>query len=121
MTMKNNYSIEERNRIVEEHLWCVKEVVKHNKKAIRKAGLDVEDMEQELGICLIRAAEKYDETYGDIRDYIFMELQNEATLCLTPERAYGITGLCGSLSADAVDSLERLQSVWLREDEKLAA
>ena len=56
--MKNNYSVEERNRIVEEHLWCVKSVVNKYRAKIKAAGMEVEDIRQELSIRLIRAVEK---------------------------------------------------------------
>ena len=32
--MKNTYTIEERNRIVEEQLWCIKAVIKQNRALI---------------------------------------------------------------------------------------
>ena len=44
--MRNNYSIKERNRIVEEHLWCVKAVMKQNDALIRAARLDRDDVNE---------------------------------------------------------------------------
>lgn len=38
--MKNNYSIAERNRIVEEHLWCIDRVIRKNRSLMRAARLD---------------------------------------------------------------------------------
>ena len=35
--MKNNYSIAERNRIVEEHLWCIDRVIRKNRSLMRAA------------------------------------------------------------------------------------
>lgn len=40
--MKNNYSIAERNRIVEEHLWCIDRVIRKNRSLMRAARLDYE-------------------------------------------------------------------------------
>ena len=53
--MKNNYSIAERNRIVEEHLWCIDRVIRKNRSLMRAARLDYDDVYQQLSIRLIRA------------------------------------------------------------------
>ena len=42
--MKNNYSIAERNRIVEEHLWCIDRVIRKNRSLMRAARLDYDDV-----------------------------------------------------------------------------
>ncbi len=42
--MKNNYSIAERNRIVEEHLPCIDQVIRRNRTLIRTAHLDRDDV-----------------------------------------------------------------------------
>ena len=44
--MKNNYSIAERNRIVEEHLYCIDRVIRQNYTLIRAAHLDRDDVYQ---------------------------------------------------------------------------
>ena len=38
--MKNNFTISQRNAIVENHLWCIKAVMKQNRALIRAAKLD---------------------------------------------------------------------------------
>ena len=53
--MKNNFTISQRNAIVENHLWCIKAVMKQNRALIRAAKLDTDDVYQELALRLIRA------------------------------------------------------------------
>ena len=54
--MKNNFTISQRNAIVESHLWCIKAVMKQNRALIRAAKLDTDDVYQQLALRLIRAA-----------------------------------------------------------------
>ena len=42
--MKNNFTISQRNAIVERHLWCIKAVMKQNRALIRAAKLDADDV-----------------------------------------------------------------------------
>ena len=58
--MKNNFTISQRNAIVENHLWCIKAVMKQNRSLIRAAKLDTDDVYQELALRLIRAVMSYD-------------------------------------------------------------
>ena len=106
--MKNNYSIEERNNIVEEHLWCVKAVIRHNRKAIRAAGLDEDDASQDLSLRLIHAVGRYCREDGDLCSYLFMELQEEMVQSLSRERAKGIAGLGGAWKQIVIQSLESI-------------
>ena len=53
--MKNNFTISQRNAIVENHLWCIKAVMKQNHALIRAAKLDTDDVYQQLALRLIRA------------------------------------------------------------------
>ena len=53
--MKNNFTISQRNAIVENHLWCIKAVMKQNRALIRAAKLDTDDVYQQLALRLIRA------------------------------------------------------------------
>lgn len=58
--MKNNFTISQRNAIVENHLWCIKAVMKQNRALIRAAKLDTDDVYQQLALRLIRAVMSYD-------------------------------------------------------------
>ena len=42
--MKNNFTISQRNAIEENHLWCIKTVMKQNRALIRAAKLDADDV-----------------------------------------------------------------------------
>ena len=89
--MNNNYSIAERNKIVEEHLWCIKAVMKQNRELIRVARLDSDDVYQQLAERLIRAVRTFDPDKGDFLKYIFHQLHYELLDMKTPRALYGIT------------------------------
>lgn len=57
--MKNNYSVAQRNAIVVEHLWCINAVIRQNRALMRTAGLDYDDVYQQLAIRLIRARGRF--------------------------------------------------------------
>ena len=60
--MKNNYSLAERNRIVEEYLPYVDQVIRRNRGLMRAARLEYDDVYQQLSLRLIRAVSTYDPT-----------------------------------------------------------
>ena len=64
--MKNNFTISQRNAIVENHLWCIKAMMKQNRALIRAAKLDTDDVYQQLALRLIRAVMSYDPEKGDL-------------------------------------------------------
>lgn len=75
--MKNNYSIAERNRIVEAHLHCIDTVICCNRSLIQAAHLEYDDVYQDLAICLILCVEQFDPEKGSLRRYIHTRLCNE--------------------------------------------
>lgn len=75
--MKNSYSIAERNRIVEEHLFCIDAVMRRNHDLIRAARLEYDDVYQDLAICLILCVEQFDPEKGSLLRYIRTRLCNE--------------------------------------------
>lgn len=89
--MKNNYSLAERNRIVEEHLSCIDEVIRRNRALIRAAHLDRDDVYQELAIRLIRCVENFDPDKGQLKKYIKAQLQYELLNCKDSRQQYGFT------------------------------
>lgn len=91
--MKNNYSIAQRNAVVEEHLWCIKAVIRKNRALMRAAGLDYDDVYQQLAIRLIRAVAGFDPDKGKLEQHIFAQLKFELLNCKAPYRLYGMTGL----------------------------
>ena len=63
--------------IVENHLWCIKAVMKQNRALIRAAKLDTDDVYQQLALRLIRAVMSYDPEKGDLEQHIFAQLRME--------------------------------------------
>ena len=75
--MKNNFTISQRNAIVENHLWCVNAVMKQNRALIRAAKLDTDDVYQQLALRLILAVMSYDPEKGNLEQHIFAQLRME--------------------------------------------
>ena len=75
--MKNSYSIAERNRIVEEHLFCIDAVMRRNHDLIQAARLEYDDVYQDLAICLILCVEQFDPEQGTLHREICTQLLDE--------------------------------------------
>ena len=67
--MKYNYSIAERNRIVEEHLHCINTVIWQNWSLIQAARLERDDVYQQLALRLIRAVDTFDPEKGELGNH----------------------------------------------------
>lgn len=119
--MKNNYSIKERNRIVEEHLWCVKAVMKQNDALIRAARLDRDDVYQQLSLRLIMAVDRYDPEKSELKKHIFHQLRYELLNCAHPYRMTGMTGTPKGFRVSEISSLDAFASAELLTEERLAA
>ena len=104
--MKNTYTIEERNRIVEEHLWCVKAVMRQNNAVIRAARMDRDDVYQQLCLRLILAAGRYDPEKSELSSYILRQLQYELLSCKTSHMPCGIKNAPKELRYDSFVSLD---------------
>ena len=91
--MKNNYSIAERNRIVEENLPLIDKVIRRNWSLMIAAHLDYDDVYQDLAVRLIRCVENYDPDKGTLHAHIYSQLKYELLNCKTPLKRTGITGL----------------------------
>ena len=87
--MKNNYSIAERNRIVEENLHCIDKVIRWNLPLMRAAHLDYDDVYQDLAIRLIRCVTGFDPEKGELEQHIMAQLQYEMLNCKDSRRRYG--------------------------------
>jgi len=90
--MKNNYSIAERNRIVEEYLYCIDKVIRRNWPLMKAAHLDYDDVYQDLAVRLIRCVTGFDPEKGDLEQHIMAQLQYEMLNCKDSRRRYGFTG-----------------------------
>ncbi len=104
--MKNNYSLAQRNKIVEDHLWCIDAVMRENAPLIRTARLDRDDVYQQLAIRLIRAVEGFDPEKGKLGQHIFAQLKFELLNYKNPYRTTGITGTPTYFCHGKVISLE---------------
>ena len=90
-----NLPIEQRNSLVEQHLWCIDRVMGQNVSLIRAAHLDKEDVYQSLAARLIRAVELYDpekKAGCSLKGYIFMSLRYEMRTCSSAQAQYGFRG-----------------------------
>jgi len=113
--MKNNYSIAQRNHVVEEHLWCINAVMKRNAQLIKAARLERDDVYQQLAIRLIHAVAGFDPDKGELRQHIFAQLQYELLNCKSPYRLHGITAAPSDLRGSVI-SIDAI-----REDSELYA
>lgn len=108
--MKNNYSLAQRNKIVEDHLWCIDAVMRKNAPLIQAARLDRDDVYQQLAIRLIRAVEGFDPEKGELRQHIFAQLKYELLNCKRPCLTTGITGVPTDFRRSKVISLEAVRA-----------
>lgn len=107
--MKNNYSIAQRNAIVEEHLWCVDAVIWQNRPLMKAAKLDYDDVYQQLAIRLIKAVAGFDPDKGTLEQHIFAQLRFELLNCKTPYRLCGMTGLPRDYHKSSIISFESIR------------
>ncbi len=89
--MKNNYSIAERNRIVEENLHWIDKIIRRNGTLMKAAHLEYDDVYQDLAIRLIQCVENFDPEKGALDQHIMCQLQYEMLNCKDSRRRYGFT------------------------------
>ena len=75
--MNNNYTIAQRNALVEKYLWCIDTVIRKNRPLMRAARLEYDDVYQQLALRLIRAVMSYDPEKGNLEQHIFAQLRME--------------------------------------------
>lgn len=90
--MDNIIYLSQRNRIVEEHLYCIKKVMRQNWALIKAAHLDKDDVYQQLAVRLIRCVDTFDPAKGELEWHICAQLKYELLNCKEPRRLTGITG-----------------------------
>lgn len=108
MNMKNNYSIAQRNAIVEAHLWCIDSILQKNRPLMRAARLEYDDVYQQLAIRLIKAVAGYDPEKGDLKQHIFSQLKYELLNCKSAYRLCGMTGTPKEFRKSQIISLDML-------------
>ena len=108
--MRNNYSLAERNRIVEENLYRIEMAIRRNNALMRAAHLDYDDMYQQLAMRLIRCVESFDPEKGKLDQHIDAQLQYEILNCKDSRNRYGFTGAPRDLRG-AVVSLSSVENL----------
>lgn len=104
--MKNNYSIAQRNAIVEDHLWCIDSIIQKNRPLMRAARLEYDDVYQQLAIRLIKAVAGYDPDKGNLQQHIFAQLKYELLNCKAAFRLCGMTGAPRGFQESDIISLD---------------
>lgn len=92
MNMNNNYTIAQRNALVEKYLWCIDTVIRKNRPLMRAARLEYDDVYQQLALRLIRAVAGFDPQKGTLQQHIFAQLKYELLNCKSAYRLCGLTG-----------------------------
>ena len=108
--MRNNYSLAERNRIVEENLYRIEMAIRRNNALMRAAHLDYDDVYQQLAMRLIRCVESFDPEKGKLDQHIAAQLQYEILNCKDSRNRYGFTGAPRDLRG-AVVSLSSVENL----------
>lgn len=106
--MKNNYTVAERNRIVEEHLSRIDSTIRRNRALMRAARLDHDDVYQQLAIRLIRCVETFDPDKGDLEQHIDAQLQYEMLNCKAARTLTGVTHAPTDFRRDSIISLSAI-------------
>ena len=106
--MKNNYSIAQRNAIVEANLWCIDSVIRQNRPLMRAARLEYDDVYQQLALRLIKAVAGYDPEKGRLEQHIFAQLKYELLSCRSAYRLCGMTGTPHSFRKSHIISIDAL-------------
>ena len=101
--MKNNYSIAQRNAIVEANLWCIDSVIRQNRPLMRAARLE------------------YDPEKGRLEQHIFAQLKYELLSCRSAYRLCGMTGTPHSFRKSHIISIDALSEDSSLYEEALAA
>lgn len=119
--MKNNYSIAQRNAIVEANLWCIDSVIHQNRPLMRSARLEYDDVYQQLALRLIKAVAGYDPEKGRLEQHIFAQLKYELLSCRSAYRLCGMTGTPRSFRKRHIISIDALSEDSSLYEETLAA
>lgn len=121
MNMKNNYSIAQRNAIVEDHLWCIDSILQKNRPLMRAARLEYDDVYQQLALRLIKAVAEYDPEKGNLQQHIFAQLKYELLNCKSAYRLCGMTGAPKEFRKSHIVSLDALSENSALYEQALAA
>lgn len=90
--MNNNYTIAQRNELVEKYLWCIDTAIRKNRQLLRSTHLEYDDVYQQLALRLIKAVAGFDPQKGTLQQHIFAQLKYELLSCKSAYRLCGLTG-----------------------------
>lgn len=90
--MNNDYSLTQRNELVEKYLWCIDTVIRKNRQLLRSTHLEYDDVYQQLALRLIKAVAGFDPQKGTLQQHIFAQLKYELLNCKSACRLCGLTG-----------------------------
>lgn len=110
--MNNNYSLAERNRIVEEYLPYIELMIRKNRALMRSAKLEYDDVYQQLSLRLIRAVNTYDPEKGELGMHIRAQLRFEMLNCRAPKHLFGMTGLPKDFNRGSLISFQEIQEEY---------
>lgn len=119
--MKNNYSIAQRNAIVEDHLWCIDSIIQKNRSLMKAARLEYDDVYQQLAIRLIKAVAGYNPEKANLQQHIFAQLKYELLNCKTAYRLCGVTSAPKEFRKGHIVSLDALSESSDLYEQALAA
>ena len=119
--MNNNYSLTQRNELVEKYLWCIDTVIRKNRPLMRAAQMEYDDVYQQLALRLIKAVAGYDPEKGRLEQHIFTQLKYELLSCRSAYRLCGMTGTPHSFRKSHIISIDALSEDSSLYEEALAA
>ena len=119
--MNNNYSLTQRNELVEKYLWCIDTVIRKNRPLMRAAQMEYDDVYQQLALRLIKAVAGYDPEKGRLEQHIFAQLKYELLSCRSAYRLCGMTGAPHSFRKSHIISIDTLSENSGLYEETLAA
>lgn len=119
--MKNNYSLAQRNALVEANLWCIDSVIRKNRPLMRAAQLEYDDVYQQLAVRLIKAVAGYDPEKGCLEQHIFAQLRYELLNCKSAYRLCGMTGTPREFRKSHIISIDALPEYGSLYEDALAA
>ncbi|MFR0797969.1 MAG: hypothetical protein ACLSHJ_04020 [Oscillospiraceae bacterium] len=98
MITKDNYTIAQRNDLVEKYLWCIDTVIRKNRPLMRAAGLSHDDVYQRLALRLIKAVAGFDPQKGTLQQthlraarHELLNCKSACRLCGSDRRAQGVS------------------------------
>ena len=107
--MKANFTIAERNAVVERCVPLIDREMDCHRDIIKAARMEREDVYQQLAERLICAVDAYVPAKGTLEDYLETQLERELFNCAHPRRLYGMTDAPLALRKNRVVSLDTMR------------